>query len=552
LDQGCGVADTALVATPVEEAVFDEAAYTRRNRDVAEAVGDGTFRSGYEHYVSAGFRDARPMGGQPREPRNCLLPIEIPGLSAQSGPGQIAASVDEVFVSPHGLLLVGWVDDSDSPVDGVRIVSPYWRMVIDGRSLMRMRRMDVEARQQEAPIHCFGLIGFVLIKDRPAQIGPCVVEIWLMNGAVHTSMIAPIAVADIALRDKVLSCLGGAQHFGNRSIEVFRGLAGGAGASVVALNRVAVADCSRAPYVERFGPDLGAPCASLIICLYGKAEFLFLQNCLFAGLPGMLEYELIVVCNSPEMAETLLNMARCMALVYGLCLTLVILPGNAGFSAANNVAARMARSRRLVFVNPDVFPKDLCWARKHRDLIESGAPAQTRLFGVPLYYDDGALMHAGMYVDIDSGVSIRSGHVLPCRMLRVEHYGKGAPPGSRFLLQSRKVPAVTGAFISCDRLWFETLGGFSEDYIFGHYEDADLCLKSWERDSPPWLFDLKLWHLEGKGGARHAVHEAGAAVNRWLFTDKWMAFIEDGRLGAAPARLEAAPPPRAARKMAAR
>ena len=63
----------------------------------------------------------------------------------------------------------------------------------------------------------------------------------------------------------------------------------------------------------------------------------------------------------------------------------------------------------------------------------------------------------------------------------------------------RPVPAVTGAFMSVDRGWFEKLGGFTEDYVFGHYEDADLCLKSIQAGAVPWIHDIRLWHLEGQG-----------------------------------------------------
>jgi GT2 family glycosyltransferase len=106
-------------------------------------------------------------------------------------------------------------------------------------------------------------------------------------------------------------------------------------------------------------------------------------------------------------------------------------------------------------------------------------------------------------------------------MVRVEHYGKGAPSWSRQFECPRPVPAVTGAFISVDRDWFETLGGFNEDYLFGHYEDADLSLRSLIRGKPVWVHDFPLWHLEGKGSVRRPPHEGGSMVNRWLFSQLW-------------------------------
>src|SRR5437588_548593 len=126
---------------------------------------------------------------------------------------------------------------------------------------------------------------------------------------------------------------------------------------------------------------------------------------------------------------------------YGLNVTVAMLPGNAGFGAANNIAAQYARSRRLMIVNPDVF--------------------------------------------------------------------RG----------SRPVSAVSGAFMSIDRPWFEQIGGFATDYIFAYYEDADLCLRSLDRGAVTWVHDLDFWHMEGKGSSTPLAHHQGAAlVNRWLFT----------------------------------
>jgi GT2 family glycosyltransferase len=221
-------------------------------------------------------------------------------------------------------------------------------------------------------------------------------------------------------------------------------------------------------------------------------------------------------------------------LLYALPITLVILPGNAGFGAANNVAARVARSDRLLIVNPDVFPRDLDWARKHSKLLETLPREQTRLFGVPLYYDDGSLMHGGMYFEIDTGLSLARGTPAPARLCRTEHYGKGAPASFLKFNRPRPVPAVTGAFMSVERDWYEHLCGFTEDFIFGHYEDGDLCLKSIAAGTAAWVHDIRLWHLEGKGSTRRPHHEGGSLVNRWLFSSRWIGMIEDGLLGPEP------------------
>jgi GT2 family glycosyltransferase len=143
-------------------------------------------------------------------------------------------------------------------------------------------------------------------------------------------------------------------------------------------------------------------------------------------------------------------------------------------------------------------------------------------------------MHGGMYFEFDTGISLDSSQVAQRQILRVEHYGKGAPAWAAHFTRSRPIQAVTGAFMSVDRDWFETLGGFTENYVFGHYEDADLCLKSLQRGIAPWLHDIRLWHLEGKGSLRLPVHEGGSLVNRWLFTDTWAELVSEGLYGPTP------------------
>ena len=77
-----------------------------------------------------------------------------------------------------------------------------------------------------------------------------------------------------------------------------------------------------------------------------------------------------------------------------------------------------------------------------------GTYERTALFGVPLYYEDGSLMHGGMYFDIDTALVADPGGLSSRELVRVEHYGKGAPPETARFVRPRRVPAVTGAFMS--------------------------------------------------------------------------------------------------------
>ncbi len=271
-----------------------------------------------------------------------------------------------------------------------------------------------------------------------------------------------------------------------------------------------------------------------MVCLYGRPEYLSLQNALFANGPGIDDYELIYVCNSPEFADRLLDDARIASRVHGLRQTVVLLPGNAGFGTATNLGIAYAGSDRVVAINPDVFPRQQDWARRHSAVVADLPASRTALFGVPLYYEDGSLMHGGMYFEMDSVLLPGADRFSSRAIVRVEHYGKGAPPETGRFTRARRVPAVTGAFLSCRRDWFEQLGGFSNDYVFGHYEDADLCLRSLSRGTPPWLHDIRMLHLEGKGSVRLRVHDGSLLVNRWLFSHRWAAEVRNGLLGPEP------------------
>jgi GT2 family glycosyltransferase len=364
----------------------------------------------------------------------------------------------------------------------------------------------------------------------------CSCEVVMKGGAVQRHEVPIRFLFDqIELRNLALTYLATSKYAGNPQLESVASLQKFLGRQIVDLNVLISRAIVSRPHVERLGARDRRRKGSIVVCLYGRPEYLTLQSALFSGRPGIEDYEFVYVSNSPELAEQLLRDAHIAAAAYGIDLTLVLLAGNAGFGAANNVAAAQAESDRVLIVNPDVFPFDQDWAARHSRLVAELPREQTRIFGAPLYYDDGSLMHGGMYFDGDPVVSIEGSGFRRQTTLRVEHYGKGAPAYTEAFLRSRPVPAVTGAFISIDRAWFEELGGFSDEYVLGHYEDADLCLKSLEKGTPAWMHDVKLWHLEGKGSARRqAPHEGASIVNRWLFNRRWAGTIVPDLLGQQP------------------
>lgn len=513
----------------LDRKLFDEAAYLRLNPDVAQSVARGDVASGYSHYVLHGFREGRVTALSHTEPRNRLLKaVVVAGQGSSDAAGRCEALIASM---DGGIFVVGWLDDFGAPLRYIRISGPCWRILLDEKCIVRTRRQDVEQALGKPVVHSFGYLGFVYTGELIETSGMATVEFWLGDGRVVRQSIPCQVFDDQELRNTLLAIYASTDFFGSPHVERVTNLDFGLGDQIIEFNRAITNKVCRSPYVERFGEGKRKYKGTIVVCLYGKAEYLFVQNALYSGLPGIEDYEFVYVSNSPELGEVLMREARIGSRVYGIDQTIMVLTGNAGFGAANNIAAQMAQSERIMIVNPDVFPRDKDWARKHTEIIESEDISRTRLFGAPLYYDDGSLMHGGMFFELDNVISTRDSKFTRRRLVRVEHYGKGAPPETSSFLQARPVPAVTGAFISCERDWYEKLGGFTEDFVFGHYEDADLCLKSLQAGTPAWMQDLRLWHLEGKGSTRLPPHEGGSIVNRWLFAERWSDIIEDKLLG---------------------
>jgi hypothetical protein len=415
----------------------------------------------------------------------------------------------------------------------------------------RLRRRDVEESLRFAGSYQHGFWVFAGSDDRPGpRLSPreagCALELGYANGAVAELNRVPIMVTDAELRDSVMRYFAECEYLSNPAIEACIGLDGGAGEAFIGFNRTLSRAYAAQALVERFGPGQRKPQVSVIVVLHGIGDYLFLQSSIYAqGHHQPLDqaqdqgrdidaYEFIYVVNSPELIERLHRELRISQMIYGLTQTLVSLPGNAGFGIASNVGVRFARADRLLFLDPHVFPCDPGWARRHLDLLADLPAEQTRLFGTSLYYDDGTLMHGGMYFDLDPCFHGNAEGMTRQNMLRVEHSGKGAPPWASQYVASRAVPAVTGAFLSVDRAWFEKLGGFTEDYVFGDYEDADLCLKSLRAGTPAWLHDIRMLHLEGNGSQTAAQYEGGTLLNRWHFARTWTRTIVPAVLGRDP------------------
>jgi GT2 family glycosyltransferase len=507
---------------PIE---FDEIAYLEAYPDIALAVQLGEWTSGLHHYRIHGARENRLTDKR--------------YIRAASGctPTFPAATADRFMISDSGLCLIsGWILDNDAAPLRQLLLRQNQKELGATRSIGRFRRNDTE---QAEPYAANNLVGFwTMLELQQPPSGDAEIQLALMTGKERNVFpVNPTKIGEERLRDDALLTVASSKYFDDPETATFLQLDKGLGEQLIDLNATIVNRIAQGAYRMRFGERRTKYVGSVIVVLYGKSDFLTLQAALFSQCPGYDEYEYIYVSNSPELNDILVKDAINACRLYGVSITLILLPGNAGFGVANNVAVSAAETDRVLLINPDVLPREPYWPRIHAALVDSMPAEQTTFFGVPLYYGDGSLMHGGMHIDLHGGCSVQNGRVIRRDILRVEHYGKGAPPGSPQFVTARRVPAVTGAFMSIDRRWFEQLGGFSPKFIFGHYEDADLCLRSLEAGAPVWLHDLPFLHLESAGAKHLPVHDGARLVNRWHLTSKWADVVRAELSVRVPARV---------------
>ena len=270
-------------------------------------------------------------------------------------------NIESVVVAEEGGVFInGWVDDSSEKLQAVRVSGGNNHVTFSASTLARTYRDDVQTalaiqRRQE-----FGFWSFSA--NEIIQRRSNAVDLMMANGARQHHEITVRNVDQIELRNIVLNYIASARHLGNAQLEAAASLESYIGNQIVDLNLKISCGLAAQPYVERFGRRSGKYKGSIIVCLYGKPEYLFLQNSLFSNREGIEDYEFIYVCNSPELAEPLLKNAHIASSAYDIDQTLVILPGNAGFGVANNAGVKFAQSDRVLIMNPDVFPFDQDWA----------------------------------------------------------------------------------------------------------------------------------------------------------------------------------------------
>lgn len=218
-------------------------------------------------------------------------------------------------------------------------------------------------------------------------------------------------------------------------------------------------------------PDISpaGPALSILIVSYNTREMtLACLASVFAETKG--DFELIVVDNASTDGS-----ADAIAAAFGADprLRLLAEPRNHGFAGANNLAAGLARGRRLLLLNPDTV---VLHGAIDRLAAFADARPEAGIWGGRTVFADGRLNPTSCWARPTawSAFCRLAGLTgLFPRSARFNPEAMGAWPRDA----EREVDIVTGCFLLIGRETWEALGGFDPAFVM-YGEEADLCLRA--------------------------------------------------------------------------
>jgi GT2 family glycosyltransferase len=411
-----------------------------------------------------------------------------------------------------GVFVRGWIRDPHGLAQDAELLSPFGQRRL-AAIWRRLPRPDLEKAWGGAAAK-HGQPGFVALAAMQEPVPVLQHRLRLLTAGGPIETVPPLKVlSPNETRDAVLGSVA-ARDLTESLLEAVIAPA------TAVLHRNVMAE-QREPEVVEIGRPNPNPAISMIVPLYRNLSFLRLQAGAFAIDPEMnRDVELIYVLDSPEQRVELEHLLRGLHVVTGLPLRLVVMSANFGFAAANNTGVRAARGRTLMLLNSDVVPIAPGWlGRLRAALAMHDKQRPVAAAGPKLLFDDGSLQHAGLTFERD----------IESRWYNA-HFFKGYPRDWPAANLPRSVPGITGAAMMMPRAVYEDVGGFSEDYVVGDYEDSDLCLKIRSAG-----FDIRyepraeLYHFERRSIDLHAgyVGTAASAYNRRLHAGRWSPFMDE-------------------------
>lgn len=242
--------------------------------------------------------------------------------------------------------------------------------------------------------------------------------------------------------------------------------------------------------------ERGKPLVSIIILTYNSLKFI--EKCLESVLNTNYEkFEIVIVDNGSTDGTVELIQKR-----FGEeeKIKLIVNRENVGFAEGNNVGAKFAKGKYIVFLNADTIV-DPNWINEVVKVMENNpdigvCQSKLLLMDKPEFFDS-----AGDFID-KYGVMMRRGGDIPEKDIgqydRVE-----------------EIFSARGAAMIIRKDLFEEIGGFDTMY-FLTYEDIDLCWRA--RLNGHKIFFVPKSIVYHKGGFSLLPEKAFLTTRNWLLT----------------------------------
>ncbi|MGO1117750.1 glycosyltransferase family 2 protein [Rhodovibrionaceae bacterium A322] len=263
--------------------------------------------------------------------------------------------------------------------------------------------------------------------------------------------------------------------------------------------------------VSWFGADKPeAPLYSVVIPLYRTLDYFRHQLAAFYADPDFQDAEIIAVLDSPEQERDFKHMLTGLCMYYDLPIKVVVHHANYGYAPAINSGAKAASGKWLILLNSDVLPSGPGWLS---GMVKIASRKGVGLVGPKLLFEDDSLQHAGLYFDKDH-----------YNVWLNRHRFKGYPGDYPDASNTCEVPGVTGACMFLEREFYAALGGTSENYVIGDYEDSDFCLEVRKAGKTIWYAaEVELYHFERRSVRTNTsyIRTNACQINQSIHHERW-------------------------------
>lgn len=452
--------------------------------------------------------------------RSLQLSIEVkPGATCKTST-PFGFEVETLFpVGDKGVFISGWIYDPLKLAGEITVYTDMGTVLpLDGH-VQYYQRDDLQARYSDTAFgRGYRPSGFVaFVPYQPQEMERLVRWPGMISGYARITMksgqhfiLAPdqVAYSPYAALETLLTRTA-------ESLPVYGTAVETVACTAAELQKLCSQDLSVASEMV-YGTQPAIPKVSVIIPLCASSDQIAAQLAHFANDAFMKRVEVIFVLGVVEQEASIRERLQALHDVYKFPFRLLVLSRHAGYTAAANVAVEYGASSTILLMDARILPKKYGWLEKMLAFYRNQREKVT--IAPKLLHADDSICHAGMHFSANAHTGT----------FDYVSYYKGYPSGYPGADTSRAVPSVSAMCLLFNRELFDSAGRFAGDYIEDGFEDADLCLRLWQRECVHhYLADVEMYYLEPEPGVEKQLPAYRYWLNALLHHQRWNHVIEE-------------------------